>query len=72
MDMYGLEGGMILGAVVVGIAIFAVGVLLIRWILGIQKMIDLLTAIEANTAPAKATRAEAIAVAEKPAPRPVD
>ena len=67
--MYGLEGGMILGAVVVGIAIFAVGVLLLRWLLGIQKMIDLLTAIQANTA--KATGVETTAIVEEPAQRPV-
>jgi Na+-transporting methylmalonyl-CoA/oxaloacetate decarboxylase gamma subunit len=64
--MYGMNAGLIIGAIVVGLAVFAFLVLLVRWIFGIGQILDLLTAIEANTAPAKAP-----AVAEEPAPRPV-
>jgi hypothetical protein len=51
-----LGGGMVLGTILLGVVLFILAILFIRWVFGIGKIIDLLTRIEQNTNPDMAPR----------------
>lgn len=70
--MYGIDAGMIAGAVLIGLAIFAVMVIFVRWLFGIDKIIVLLTAIEKKMGGEVASQGTSESPIGKPAPRPED